>query len=295
MKNLYRVGLASVAGIALISLSGLGPVATAASASAAPASSMKITGLTFVEADVSLPANGYSFTAAFCPDGDVVVGGGGYETTQGLGENISTSVPNGSGSQWIVGFNNGESFSNTGVAVAICAASSSLANYSIQYSANVAIPANGEAQGIAACPSGTVSLTGGANVFGDTANQAMDASAPYGTNGWRVYMSSVGPDGSTGFVRVACATEPKGWAQVSSAYKSNPADTATNVSVDCPAGTDVLGGGPFKSSPSPEVTIGLTTSLSNLEGWHSNEDNNSSTAESVDEWAVCARAKRGSS
>jgi len=93
---------------------------------------------------------------------------------------------------------------------------------------------------------------------------------------------------------VVCAKKPAGWAQVSSAYKSNPAGTATTVSVKCPAGMNVLGGGPFNSSSDPTVTIGLTASLSGLNGWNSTEDNSSSASESVDEWAVCAKAVKAS-
>jgi hypothetical protein len=110
-----------------------------------------------------------------------------------------------------------------------------------------------------------------------------------------VYLSAGGPDGQAINADVICAAEPAGWAQISSAYKANPADAATNVKVKCPSGTLVLSGGPFNSSSDPEVTIGLTTPLSNLDGWHSVENNNSSADESVDEWAVCAKAKRASS
>jgi hypothetical protein len=65
--------------------------------------------------------------------------------------------------------------------------------------------------------------------------------------------------------------------------------------VKCPSGSLVLSGGPLYNSSNPDMAIGLTTSLGNLKGWHSVEDNASSTGESVDEWAVCATAKRASS
>jgi hypothetical protein len=145
------------------------------------------------------------------------------------------------------------------------------------------------------CPGGTVSLAGGGIGSGEQTYDGLDASAPYGTNGWRVYLSAAGPDGQSINANVVCATEPTGWTQISSAYKANPADTATNVTVKCPSGTLALSGGPFNSSSDPEVIIGLTTSLRNLTGWHSVENNNSATDESVDEWAVCAKAKRASS
>jgi hypothetical protein len=298
MRKLHRVGLAIAAAIGLIGLSAIGSGTTAAIASAAPKpSNIKLTGYTYTEADVSLPAHSQAATTAVCPTGDVVVGGGGYQVTQELREDLNSSLPDSEGTGWIVYFNNEKSSSNTGVVVAICAAASSLTDYSVQYGALVTVPADGEAQATVTCPSGTVSLGGGTDMetTGTETYDAMDASAPYGTNGWRTYMSSAGSDSTSGLAAVVCATEPSGWAQVSSDYVNNPAGKTTNVTVKCPAGTRVLGGGPFNSSADPTVTIGLTTSLSNLRGWHSKEDNSSSTSESVDEWAVCAKTSAASS
>jgi hypothetical protein len=297
MRKLHRLGLASATAIGLLCLSAIGSVTAAGVASAAPKlTSTRLTGLTFAEASVSLPADSQAGVTAFCPSGDEVVGGGGYEEIQGMGEDMNGSLPyGGAGTGWMVFFNNEESVSTSGVAVAICAASASLTNYSLQYGDAVTIPAGGEAQALVTCPSGTVSLGGGAQNQGTGTDDAMDASAPYGTNGWRAYLSSSGSDTTEGYAGVVCATEPSGWAQVSSSYKSNPAGKATEVTVKCPAGTDVLGGGPFNSSADPTVTIGLTTSETSLHGWHSIEDNASSSKESVDEWGVCAEAKRASS
>jgi hypothetical protein len=291
MKKLQQLGLTVTAVIGLVSLSGVVSVTTAVTASAAAnGPNLKLSGYTYAEADVSLPADSQEWTTAACPTGDVVVGGGGYQGRQALGEDIGGSYPTAQGSGWIVFFNNEKSFKTTGVAVAICAAASSLANYSVQLGALVTVPADGEAQGVVTCPSGTLSLGGGAASEGKQTYQGMAASAPYGTNGWRTYLASAGSQSTEGQAAAVCATKPAGWAQVSSDYVSNPAGTATTVTVNCPAGTKVLGGGPFNSSADPTVTVGLTTSLSSLKGWHSKEDNASSATESVDEWAVCADA-----
>jgi hypothetical protein len=292
MRKLHRLGLASATAIGLLCLSAIGSVTAAGVASAAPKlTSTRLTGLTFAEASVSLPADSQAGVTAFCPSGDEVVGGGGYEEIQGMGEDMNGSLPyGGAGTGWMVFFNNEESVSTSGVAVAICAASASLTNYSLQYGDAVTIPAGGEAQALVTCPSGTVSLGGGAHNEGTQTSEAMDASAPYGTTGWRSYMSSSGSGSTEGLAAVVCATEPTDWAQVASSYVSNPAGEATTVGVNCPTGTKVLGGGPFNSSADPTVTIGLTTSLSSLKGWHSAENNSSTAGESVDEWAVCAKA-----
>jgi hypothetical protein len=273
----------------------VGTLSLGSVSSAAPkVPSLEITGLTYVEADVTVQPGVRGLTDAPCPHGDYVVGGGGYEVTQGLGEDLASSSPN-SDRSWEASFNNQGSTNDTGVVVATCAPADRLHNYSYQTGDSVIVPANGETQAVATCPSGTVSVAGGGTGSGEQTYDGLDASAPYGTNGWRVYLSAAGPDSQAGNVDVVCATKPTGWAQISSAYKANPADTATNVKVKCPSGTLVLSGGPFNSSSDPEVTIALTTSLSNLDGWHSVENNNSSTDESVDEWAVCAKAERASS
>jgi hypothetical protein len=292
MNKRQRVGLASTVVIGLMGLTGIVSVTTAGIASAAPqVSTLKLKGYTFAEADVSLPANAQGAATASCPSGDKVVGGGGYQVTQGLRQDLNSSYPDAGGTGWSVYFNNEASSSNTGVAVAICAAASSLSHYSVHYGALVAVPAGGEGQGTVTCPSGTVSLSGGPDMesAGTQTYEAANASAPFGTNGWRAYMGSAGADSTQGLAAVVCATEPAGWAQVSSPYVSNPAGKATTATVTCPSGTKVLGGGPFNSSADPSVTIGLTTSVSSLKGWHSSEHNNSSVSESVDEWAVCAQ------
>jgi hypothetical protein len=293
VKKLQQAGVAGLAVIGLMSLSGIVSVTTAGIASAAPEiSSLKITGYTYALGGVSLPPDSQGSATATCPAGDVVVGGGAYQGGQGLGSYLNSSYPDSEGTGWVVYFDNANSETNSGTAVAICAAASSLADYSIQYGALVNVPAGGEGQGLVTCPSGTVSLGGGADMqtAGTQTYDAINASAPYGTTGWRAYMGSSGSQSTEGLAAAVCATEPAGWAQVASAYVSNPAGHATTVTVRCPSGTKVLGGGPFNSSAAPTVTVGLTTSLSSLKGWHSAEDNGSSSGESVDEWAVCAKA-----
>ena len=98
-----------------------------------------------------------------------------------------------------------------------------------------------------------------------------------------------GPNGSTtGEADAICASQPAGWVQRASSYVTNGANTETSTSVNCPSGTEVLGGGAFNSSSSPLVMIGLTDSLSSLKGWNTAENNNSTSSESVDAWGICA-------
>jgi hypothetical protein len=163
---------------------------------------------------------------------------------------------------------------------------SSVPGFTLVYGNWLKVPPNEQVQSTVTCPSGTVALGGGWS-GGNLSFDGAAASAPYGTNGWRAWLTA-GPGGSAGVAIADCAKEPTGWAQVSSTYEVNPAHTATDVGVICPAGTSVLSGGAFNSSYSPLVSIGVTSPLSNLGGWHTTEDNNSGASQSVDAWATCA-------
>lgn len=255
---------------------------------------------TYVEGTVTVPANSDEMAVATCPKGELPVGGGGYQNIQNTEEDINSSSPlygyvgKTLWGYWTVDFNNNSSSTTvTGVAVAICAGKGSLTNYSQAEGNFVDVPANGHAQATVTCPSGTVALGGGWIDIGNgtgadyNLDEGASNSAPYGANGWRSYQTA-GSDGAKAAALVVCADEPTGWTQVSSSYVVNPANTATAVTVNCPTGTKVLGGGAFNNSSSPLVNIGLTSSLSTLKGWETIENNDSDASESVDAWAVCA-------
>jgi hypothetical protein len=285
------IGRMTLAGAALFSIVVGTTVESVSASSAAPRTLQlagNLSGLTFAEGRVNVPAKSQASADADCPQGDEVVGGGGYQVTQKTDEDLSYSLPD--DSQWIVNFDNAASSSDTGVAVAICAASSSLADYSNQYGASVSVPADSTAQATVKCPSGTVALGGGWYTSGGDITDSNGASAPLGTNGWRAFPSSGDKYATNGDAAVVCAAKPKNWAQVSSSYVANPSKKATSVSVNCPKNTKVLGGGDFNTSNSPLVNIGITSSFSDLEGWTTIENNDSSSSESVDAWAVCAGA-----
>jgi hypothetical protein len=248
----------------------------------------RLKGLIVVEGRVTVPAKGQASANATCPEGDYVVGGGGYQVTQNTKEDLNYSVPD--DSNWIVDFNNQASSSDTGVAVAICVAGSSLVDYSDTFGAPVIVPAHSTEQATVKCPAGTVALGGGWYNTGGNVTDSDGASAPLGTNGWRAFPSSANSHAATGQAAVVCAAKPEHWAQVSSSYVANPSNTATSVSVNCPKQTEVLGGGDFNTSISPLVNIGVTISFSDLKGWTTIENNDSSSSESVDAWAVCAEA-----
>jgi hypothetical protein len=261
-------------------------VAAASSKSCGKSSGAGLAGYSIIEAHRSVSAGSSEYSAtAECPSGDLVVGGGGYQSLQTTQQSINSSWPSGY-SSWIVTFNNTGSSDDTGTAIAYCVAASSVGDYS-QVSNDVSVPPNSQVQSVATCPSGTVSLGGGWSNDEDVTGYGAAASTPYGTGAWRAILVAGSGTGAGGAV-VICASPPAGWVQMFSPYVTNPASTATTVSTNCPSGTEVLGGGSFMKSTSSLVMIGLTDSLPSLTGWQTNENNNSSSSESVDAWAICA-------
>lgn len=259
----------------------------APSKSCGSAAGAALSGYGIIEADTSVPAGSQGLGVAQCPSGDVVVGGGGYQNLQTTKQSLNSSWPS-SSSAWSVYFNNAGTKAATGVAIAYCVTSTSVSDYSQAVGKSVTVPASSQVQSVVTCPSGTVSLGGGWYNDDTVVTYGAAASAPDGTNGWRTYLDA-GPNGSTtGQAEAICATQPAGWVQMFSPYSTNGASKATTVTTDCPAGTEVLGGGSFNSSSSPLVMIGLTDSLSSLTGWHTAENNNSTSSESVDAWGICA-------
>ncbi len=280
MRNLWRVMLAGAGALMVLAGTSL--------ASASPQPASKLTGYTYKEASVTVPANAQAGATAKCPKGDDVVGGGGYQVTQNTDEDLNSSYPIDRRS-WSVIFNNGAASSDTGVAVAICVAASSLTDDFIQTGTVVNVPPNSTVESTATCPSGSVALGGGWYNEGTAVADSNGASDPLGPNGWRAYPAA-GSSATAGFAQTVCAVQPKKWAQVSSSYVVNPSNTATTVTVPCPKGTKVLGGGNFNDSSSSLVNIGHASSFSDLKGWSTTENNDSSSSEAVDAWAVCAKA-----
>jgi hypothetical protein len=280
MRNLGRIMLAAAGALTVL--------AGTSVASASPQPAGKLTGYTIVEQRATVSPDSFTNQFAKCPKGDVVVGGGGYEVSQNTQVDLNSSFPS-THRDWFVQFQNETASDNTGVVVAVCAAASSLSDYSIADGNFVDVPANSTVEADVTCPSGTVDLGGGWVNEGGVYPDSSGVSAPLGTNGWRAFPSA-GSSATEGLAATVCAAQPPKWAQVSSSYSVNPSDTATTVTVKCPQGTKVLGGGDFNTSGSPLVNIGLTSSLSSLKGWSTTENNDSSTSESVDAWAVCAKA-----
>ncbi|HXW34143.1 MAG TPA: hypothetical protein VEJ87_06145 [Acidimicrobiales bacterium] len=126
-------------------------------------------------------------------------------------------------------------------------ASGGLTNYSIQTTNYTVSPGPTQSE-TPICPVGTVPLGGGFyNSVGAVDNFW---SYPTATNGWTVGLGDLYGSDAEGIASAECATAPEGW---ETPFNSTPTVSGipASVSVKCPAGDRVLGGGgtgPLSSS-----------------------------------------------
>jgi hypothetical protein len=120
--------------------------------------------------DVALPVGGSVRSAAVCPAGTVVLGGGASVIGQGssnfgtiLQESAPSTVGGGAQSQWLVSIRNAGGEDRTVRLRAVCA--EPLAGYQV-VSHTVEVAADGYQRTTVLCPAGTAVLGGGASVVG---------------------------------------------------------------------------------------------------------------------------------
>jgi hypothetical protein len=140
----------------------------------------------------------------------------------------------------------------------------------------------------ATCPAGTVPQGGGAFV-GDGVHSNLNSTYP-DPNGvsWDANVNQSDASGSTGAnVDLICAQPNTGYTQVASASTANPAGTTTTGTANCPAGTNVLGGGVKPSSQDVNVNLNSTYPTSPT-SWQASVANASASAESFTVYVVCS-------
>lgn len=279
-----RSVLAGAVGAGIV-LSGTLPSVTVTSAASPHVAAFR--GYTVVEKDVHVPADGSKHATAKCPDGDSVVGGGAYQSVQDTQETLNTSTSGLNG--WEGSFWNQSSSTVTGVAVAVCVNRPEAGVLFFVDDFGSTIPANSQQRQTVSCPDNAVALNGGWWLGrDDPTDVGATSSSPVGTQSWEI-TATAGPQGGWMQDEVECmSAPPRGWVQVEGSAEPNPAGSATTATAKCPAGTHVISGGVSASSTSPLVDVGLSTSTTSLKGWHTAEDNNSSSSDSVSEWANCA-------
>jgi hypothetical protein len=249
-----------------------------------------ITGYTGTEQDATVPAGGTELEEAYCPSGDVPIGGGGYQSTQTLQQSMETSVPiDSDGNEgWFVAFHNAGSSADTGVAVAMCAAASSLTDYSVVEASVVTVPGNSQTVTTADCPTGAVILGGG--WLNNTTGDGADDSAPDEQN-WTAVLTANTSEATSGAAFAVCAQSPSGWVERHGQAKLLREDKSIIVAATCPAGKSVLSGGVglIGGVPADTVEIGLTTPLSGFNGWHTTENVTADLADQYGEaFGICA-------
>ncbi len=180
------------------------------------------------------------------------------------------------------------------VAAAMCLlvpASSSAAvprNWTYVAGPNITVTGGHDGFTQATCPPGTVPQGGGAFV-GDGVHSNLNTTYP-DPNGvsWDANVNQSDASGSTGAnVDLICAQPNTGYTVFTSASIANPAGTTTTGTANCPAGTNVLGGGVKPSSQDVNVNLNSTYPTSPT-SWQASVANASASAESFTVYAVCS-------
>jgi hypothetical protein len=157
--------------------------------------------------------------------------------------------------------------------------------------------------GTVACPSGTIAYGGGEDAAGGV-GMNLNSSYPVQLTisplvwGWEVKVNNATAAIQFFHVYAVCAHAPKTFT-VSQAPVSNPASAVTFASADCPSGTFTLGGGAASSSTSVSVNMaasfpfGVLATKTDPGAWQVFENNASSSAASIDAYAICGKKLRG--
>jgi hypothetical protein len=164
----------------------------------------------------------------------------------------------------------------------------------------VAVAAGSQAHASVDCPAGTVPLGGGVDADqGFTSrdlNLAINSSYPTAT-GWAGDVNNTNSSDAVFDVGTFCAKQNAAWSIQQSASQPNPAGFQTRTTVQCPAGTKVLGGGAYSSTTSVAVNLNSTFPVKTGTGstatysW-STDMNNADTADhSVTGYAVCGKER----
>jgi hypothetical protein len=193
-----------------------------------------------------------------CPTGTVALGGGAGFTggTPDVGENINTSAPSGDG--WRARYNNATVRPHdTFVIQAVCARKPN--GYTSTFT-TVTDPAHSQVGANAACPTGTVLLSGGTLSGDDTVGSQLLSAWPLGPHRFRGVMWNGGSTSQSFTVFALCAQKPPGYAIRSTTVTDagGPSGSVDVADALCPAHTAVLGGGLHIQGPNPDVTVGAS-------------------------------------
>jgi hypothetical protein len=222
-----------------------------------------------------IAAGGNATATATCPAGTVVIGGGHF-LRQPVGTVIDSSRPAPAGQGWQVhGFNPTAANVDFDVVV-VCGVVPG--REVINQSASV--NPGGATTVTATCPSGTVSIGGGASALG----LVIDTSRPAQSGqGWQARAVNTTGAARTVSAHAICASAVS--REVASTTFTVPAGSRNEDIVDCPSGKVSTGGG-FVFSPPNGLSLFLSDPSSS-EGWDVRAENTSGANRTVNAFAVC--------
>jgi hypothetical protein len=141
---------------------------------------------------------------------------------------------------------------------------------------------------LAFCPSGTAPLGGGGSASSNSTAVSLNSSAPL-KKGWRAYVNNTSTGDNFIAAYVICGTKPTSYVQVTGTPSTVDGGSQGVASVACPSGTVVYGGGGLASSGSSLIELNSSAPLST--GWIAYENNNDTTSNLFEAFAICGKAK----
>jgi hypothetical protein len=208
-----------------------------------------------VSPTTSAPSYSETTETVGCPSGTVVWGGG-VLVSSFVGLTVNSSFPTGE-TGWEGAVSNPTSSTSDFNSVAICA--DEPADYSIQTSRPIEVPALSEISDSEACPKHTVVLSGGDYSSSSGPDVSLHSSYPTvgakKVNYWNVTEINDDPFSFYLYPYAVCAKKPMGYAQVAGGVVDDPAGATVGDGAGCAKGV-TIGGGVFAMSIYADVDIG---------------------------------------
>src|SRR5262249_14418755 len=139
-----------------------------------------------------------------------------------------------------------------------------IAGYTVARSEVLPARSGTQARGHAACPPGTVVLSGGVLVDSESVLAGVNSTFPAG-DGWTVDVNNGSGFDTVFSVYAVCASPPKRYRVVQAGRPSSPTGSQTAADAQCPRGSLPVGGGELSSSGS--VGANLNTSFPQGRSW----------------------------
>jgi len=235
------------------------------------------------------PSGQEDFGSIDCPAKTRVLGGG-VTDSGGTDEVINSSWPSESyvkkpskptSTAWNVYIENAGATDESFDVYAVCATQS---KWSIQ-SVSAGSRAGAQTAVFAACPAGTVVLSGGAFSSDAGPDFTINGISPVGSAEWGSEMNNTSGSNDTVTDYAICGKQPKSYSINESAGVDNPAGSLTPVSEVCPTGSSIVGAGLYSNAGSPDVALNELVADGSAQGF---EANNSGSDAGIYAFSICA-------